>query len=77
MKVDKNEIVQKYVGQVFEQQDRNLDPKLLSKNRVGRSLEPHVKNIWRTGDFVGEEESDEEGNKRSKSIQVIMRQLGQ
>lgn len=73
MKVNKEEIVQKFIGSVFEEQGRNLDPKLLSKHRLGKSSEPRTKNIWRTGEFEDEGESDDDEKHRSKSIQVILR----
>jgi len=75
MKVNKEEIVQKFIGSVFEEQGRNLDPKLLSKHRLGKSSEPMTKNIWKTGEFADEGESDDDEKHRSKSIQVVLRHL--
>lgn len=66
-KVDKHEIVQKFIGDVIEQ-SRNRAPKMLSKHRLGKSIDPKTKNIWRSGDFCDGEDSDEEWRKRSKSI---------
>jgi hypothetical protein len=72
MKVNKQEIVEQYIGSVFlEQAHRDLDPKHFSKHRRGNSFEAIPKNIWMTEDFVDDDDEvglDREGINRSRSI---------